>query len=140
MNLLDVAKEIAGRAARVPGLKTFHYPASAITPPAFEVLLPDEHEFDQTFQGGMTEFALVGNLYVGKNDDQGAYETLYGYLGDDGPLSIKAAVDDAPGDEYASCDTVTAERVGYGVFPVGLISFLGAQFTIRVTGPGRARE
>jgi hypothetical protein len=137
VRLLAVTKEIAARAGRLPGVKAFHYPASSITPVAFEILLPDDHRTDLAFGSGVTEYLLYGNLYVAKNHDQGAYERLYEFVSDSGPLSVMEAVNDTGPGSYASCSTVNVAGVDYGVFPIAGVSYLGARFEIQVTGEGK---
>jgi hypothetical protein len=133
MNLDEVMQEIAGRVDVIPNLNCFWYPADKITPDAFEVELPDEIDFDQTYNRGTDAMTLFANVLVGRHQDRSSVARLVPYVARRGERSIKSTLEPGP---YESFGTLHIPRVEFAIFPIAGTDYLGAKFTLTITGPG----
>lgn len=144
MDIALVRRELAVAAATAvssPKLTGLSYVPDAIPAPC--IYSDDiEIEFDQTFGRGMDRLTVTMRLLCSRADDRAGQKLLDGYLAGSGPASIKAALESARGEPGESalngaCDDFRVERVaGYRYYEHGNTKYIGAEFTIRVIGPG----
>lgn len=133
MNLADVMQQLADRADTIPGLRCFAYPPNKITPPAFEVDLPERVNFDGTYGRGLDFIRLTANVLVSRANDRASVVEIVPYIAGSGPKSIKEVLESG---EYTAMDVVHIPECEFAIFPVAGNTYLGAQFTIDITGSG----
>ena len=133
MNLADVMEQISDQAATISGLNCFPYPPDSISPPTFEVNLPESIDFDQTYVRGTDAVTLTANVLVGRASHRAAVLNLAPYVAGSGSSSIKAVLEAGT---YTAFDTIHVSQVDFAIFPYGAVEYLGAQFTINITGSG----
>lgn len=136
MNVTEVVAEIAEKLDTIPGLRVFPYAAGKVPVPAAIVGLPDEIAFDQTFGRGMDAMTLPMWVLLSQADIKSATDRLADYLNGSGSESVKAAVDSTNTNTYSACDTVTITSAVVGSFGSGGVDYLGAEFTVQVSGSG----
>lgn len=124
-----------------PPLMCLPYTPDSITPPVLYVRV-EPFDYDLTMRRGVDEFNFALILLVSRADDRASQELLDAYVSGSGPASVKAAVE---AERAAlgrvtlggSCDDAHVKRVAaYQWFLFSDVQYLGAQFTVRVIGPG----
>lgn len=133
MNIVDVMQQISDRAGTIADLNCFPYPPDKLHPPAFEVNFPEPIDWDETYGGGKAKITLTANLLMGRQQDRSAWKNIGLYVGPSGAKSIKAVLESGT---YTAFDTLLAKRIEFAIFPVAENRFLGAEFTLQITGPG----
>jgi hypothetical protein len=133
MILEDVMQALADRADTIDGLRCFAYPPDKVHPPTFLVELPETVNFDGTYARGMDSLTIPAIVLVGRADARVSVKNLVPYLAGSGPQSIKQVLESGT---YTAMDTVHVAQAELAVYRFGAIDFLGAEFTINITGSG----
>lgn len=130
MIIADVQKEIGTRLETV-GLRAFPYSADRISPPAAIVALPEEITFDLTYGRGSDRLSVALYVVVGRSDARTSNDRLSAYLDGSGASSVKAVVESGT---YTAFDSVQVKTARPGSFTIGGVEYLGAEFTLDITG------
>lgn len=133
MNLADVLQELADQADTITGIQCFAYPPDKVVPPTFYPNLPEQIDFDDTYQRGTDTLTLTADLLVGRSNDRAAVAQLAPYVSGSGEQSVKAVLEAGT---YTAFNTIHVRSVEFGIFPVASVDHLGGRFTIDITGPG----
>lgn len=136
MNIADVADEIGTALKAIGGLRVFPYNADKVTAPAAVVALPDEITYDATFGRGSDTLTLDVYVFVARIDQRTGRDALAAYLDGSGSRSVKAAVDSSATVTYTACDVVRVAKVSVEPLASGGVDYLGAVFTLEITGQG----
>lgn len=91
-DLSDIREGIAVNLRLIPSVQVSAYMLGNPTPPSIEVM-PDETDYDKTFQRGTDRWFLKVRAFVGKPSDIGAQKRLDEMLASSGPLSVKANIE-----------------------------------------------
>lgn len=133
MNLAEVMQAISDRADTIADLNCFPYPPDKITPPTFEVGLPDPINFDEEYDEGSDSMVFPACVWVGRKQDRSSVANLAPYVATSGAKSIKAVLESGT---YTAFETLHIPSVEFVIAPIAAVEYLGAQFTIEITGPG----
>lgn len=132
MNVQDVMEELAAKASAVVP-RSFAYPPDKISPPTFLIELPEKVDFDGAYDRGMDSLTLPAMMLVGRSSDRSSVKNLLPYLAGSGDQSVKQALESGP---YTAMDTVQVAEAELGFYRFADIEYLGAEFTINITGSG----
>lgn len=135
MNLTEVQDEMAERLDQIDGLRVPDR-GNKPTPPAALFLLPEEIRFDDNYRRGADSWVQEITILVGRGSERSAWQLLHDFVAGSGPRSVKARLDSSPAAPYTSCDTVHVTNVTLGSVRVSEVDYLGATFSVSVTGPG----
>lgn len=133
MILEDVMEQLGARADTIEGLRGFDIPLGPVNPPTFFLELPEDINYDGTYGRGMDALTLNGVLLVGKAENRASAVAIRPYMNGSGDKSIKAVLESGP---YTAMDTVHISRAELAVYTFAAVAFLGAEFTINITGSG----
>lgn len=136
MNLDAIMQEVADLVDEIPGLRVQGWPAETISAPAAVVTYPETSTPDLTYGNGAfrtdpSVVVLVGNVYK-----KTTRQNVSAYASDDGPQSIKAAIESKDAGEYTSFDDIRVTGTSYEVYAIGAIEYLAATFTLDIIGSG----
>ncbi|HWB37491.1 MAG TPA: hypothetical protein VHA75_15855 [Rugosimonospora sp.] len=149
MDLEAVAEGLATAASAIEGLRCFPYTPDSFAAPAFYVGEITQ-TYDESFGRGMDSLTVICRVMVERTNERAAQKALNGYLSGSGPNSIKAALEAASGAPGESalpsdlapdgcCDDFHVQRVaGHRLYTVGTTTYLGAEYTVLVIGPGES--
>lgn len=133
MNLAAVMQAICDRADTIVGLQCFPYPPDHITPPTFEVGLPAPINFDEEYDEGSDSMIFPAAVWVGRKQDRSSVANLAPYVASSGAKSIKAVLESGT---YTAFGTLHVPSVEFVIAPIAAVDYLGAQFTIEISGEG----
>jgi hypothetical protein len=133
MIVKDVMEALANQAKTITGLRCFAYPPDSIEPPTFLVELPETIDFDGTYGRGVDSLTLPAMLLVARSDDRTSVKNLLPYVDGSGAKSIKAVLESGT---YTAMDTVHVSQCELAVYTFAAVNYLGADFTINLTGSG----
>jgi hypothetical protein len=133
MIVKDVMEALAGQASTIAGLRCFAYPPAKVSPPTFLVELPETVDFDGAYGRGVDSLTIPAIVLVGRAEDRASVKNLLPYVDGAGDSSIKQALEQRV---YTAMDTVHVSQVELGFYTFAGIEYLGAEFTINITGSG----
>jgi hypothetical protein len=136
MNLVTVMDQVGTQLDTISGLRVTDFPPDNINPPAGYVGLPEDYEFDKTYGRGMDR---INNLpvivAVSRWPDRQAFARAAEYAAGSGAKSVKAVLEAGA---YSAFHTLTVTGVVFDVLTIGGTDYLGALFTLDITGQGSA--
>ncbi len=118
--------------ATISGLRAHDTIPELVNPPAAVVGPPDSIIYDMTFGGVSMRWTLVVRVYVAKVSERTAQDKLDGYIAPTGSGSIKAVIESDKTLSGAVDTCRVTECRNYGVFRVGDIDYLGAEWVVDV--------
>jgi hypothetical protein len=126
---------LKNNADAITGLQCFDFAPDSVPVPCFFPM--DLHiDFDKAFAGGMDDWIVTCRLLVSLADDRAGQKALKQYLTRTGATSIKQAIE-AEKTLGGACDAVHVMRAtGYGRYEHADTHYYGAEFAVRVIGPG----
>jgi hypothetical protein len=136
MNVQEVMDEIGAKLDTITGLRVFAYAPDDVPVPAAIVGLPEDIQFDQTYGRGSDEMDVPVWVLVAVNADRSSSKELAAYLNGSGSKSVKTKLDSKANNTYTKCDTVRVTRAETGPIPYAGAIYLGAEFTVHITGSG----
>jgi hypothetical protein len=128
-----VRTSLASAAAGISGLRSRAFIADAIEPPTF-VVGEVEQDFDLTMGRGVDVVTVQCRLYTSRASERGGQDALDVYLAGSGARSIKRALEVDKTLGGACQDLRVSGQRGYGVYNVGGLEYIGAEFSIQVWG------
>lgn len=127
-------QQIADQIDTITGLRVRGYPADSITPPSALVTYPETYTYDATYGRGMDRIEeLPVAVLVGKVADRSTRDRITQYVNGSGPASIKAVIESGT---YTAFHTVRVTGVTFDVVTIAAVDYLGATFTLDITGAG----
>jgi hypothetical protein len=133
MILEDVMEQLATQADTIAGLRAFDIPLGPVNPPTFFLELPEDINYDGTYSRGMDALTLTGVLLIGKAASRESAVAIRPYLNGSGAQSIKTVMESGT---YTAMDTVHVSHAELAVYTFAAVAYLGAEFTIEITGSG----
>jgi hypothetical protein len=133
MILADVMGQLAARAGNIEGLRGYDIPDGPMNPPVFFPELPEDIDYDGTYGGAVGSLTLTGVLLAGKVDSRASVVAIRPYLDWSGERSVKAFLESG---SYTAMDTVQVASAELVVRTYAAVAYLGADFTINITGKG----
>lgn len=142
--MTELADIRAGLAANLntalSGIQCTGYLLGSPTAPGFEIELhPNGVGFDRAMGRGLDEWFMIVRGYVASNLDLAAQKKLDLWLASSGATSVKAAIEADRTLGINDVDCVVTEATGYRQYTVASapnVTYLGAEWTIRVLAPG----
>lgn len=135
MDLAEVGQGLQDAARVIDGLNPFDNGDKVVVPPAFFVA-EVEFDFGSALAIGMDSAVFNCRLLVAKSDAQGARTALYGYMNRTGAKSIKGALEADRTLGGVCVEVFVSKVVGPKLYVHHAIEYLGAQWTVQVTGRG----
>lgn len=133
-NLNDIRAGLCTALGVIDTLRAHATIPDSIAPPAAIVGGPELVQFDHTFGRTSDRYTIAVRVYVGKASDRNAQEKLDAYIAGSGADSVKQALETDP-TLNGACQSLRVTQVrGYGVYPIGGVEYLGAEFVIDVIG------
>lgn len=134
--ILQVMQGIEARLATIDGLRTSEFVADQINPPMALVGCPPVENYRTTFHRGQLMIRPLVYILVSKSIDRIGQMALAGYADPAGATSIPAAIegDRTLGGVVQECVVDTFRPLGEE--EVGLLSFYGGVFELRVIASG----
>jgi hypothetical protein len=135
-SLQEIREGVAAAISTLDGIQGSPYMLSNPPLPSAHVY-PDETEYHEAFANGAESWHLIVEVFVGMVSDIAAQMTLDKYLASDGPSSVKAALEPAPGEPAlggAASDLIVERTSGYRQYQLGGVQglALGAQWFVNV--------
>jgi hypothetical protein len=131
MSIGAVMDGLGARLATISGLRTYDYPADAVSVPAGIVLFPETVNYDATMARGSDQADFQLLVLVGKVSDRSARDALALYMNGEGARSVKTVVE-ADRTLAGAADTARVSQSTVETFTVGAVEYLGARFTVEV--------
>lgn len=133
----DVREALATNMQPIPGVQVSAYMLGNPTPPSIEVM-PDEVEYDKTFQRGTDYWFFKVRAFVGKPDAIGAQKRLDRMLASSGAESVKARIESDHTLGGLVDNLLVTKCSGYRVYGAGQSGpgVLGAEWSVRVWADG----
>lgn len=141
MAAMSLASVRAGLAANIKAAirdaQCNGYLLASPTAPGFEVE-PSEVQYDLAMGRGVDEWTLIVRGFVGDASDIGAQKQLDAWLASSGAVSVKAAIESDRTLGGAASTLRVTQAAGYRKYgaPGSNITYLGAEWTVVVDGPG----
>lgn len=134
-SIVAIRDGLAANLGTISGLRAFSYMPDRVSVPA-AIVGEVGIDFDLTFGRGLDQFAITVRVYVSKASDRAGQDKLDGYLAGSGASSIKAAIE-ADKTLGGAAQTLKVVAVtGYGVYEVGGVDYLGAEFSVVIYASG----
>lgn len=136
MDLGDVMDQVATQLDTISGLRVYPYPPDSLVPPAAWVAYPESYEYDGTYGRGMDRISNLGVVVVvGKATARPTRDLVSQYADGAGAKSVKAVLQAGT---YTAFHTLRVMEVTFDELTRGGIDYLGALFTLDITGQGSA--
>ena len=130
-SIQELRTGIATNLATISGLRTSHDIPDNINPPIAIVQL-NRVDYHQDFQRGMTEYNFSVQVVVGRVDDRTAQRNLDAYCSSTGDSSVSLAVESNRTLGGKAFDCIVTEMTNYGSVVISDITYLAAEFNVRV--------
>jgi hypothetical protein len=130
-SIQELRTGIATNLATIPGLRTSLDVPDQVNPPtAFVQFVRVNYHLDM--RNGMSEYLFAVQVVVGRVDERSAQRNLDAYCSTTGASSVLLAVESDRTLNNKAFDCVVTEVSSYGQFVSNDITYLGAEFQIRV--------
>lgn len=130
-SIAELRTAIATNLATIPGLRTSEFIPDNPSPP-IAVVQFDRAQYHLDMRNGMAEYNFVVQLIVGRVDERTAQRSLDAYCSSTGSSSVLLGVESDRTLNNKAFDCVVTEMSSYGPVLVNDITYLGAEFQIRV--------
>ena len=130
-SISELRTAIATNLATIPGLRTSEFIPDNPSPP-IAVVQFDRAQYHLDMRNGMAEYNFVAQVIVGRVDERTAQRSLDAYCSSTGSSSVLLAVESDRTLNNKAFDCVVTEMSSYGPVLVNDITYLGAEFQIRV--------
>lgn len=120
---------IATNLATISGLRTSADLPDNPNPPIAVVSL-ESIDYDQAFNQGLTVFSFAVMVIVGRQSDRIAQRSLNAYVSQDGPSSIKTAVESDRSLDGNAFDVRVSSMTSIGTLQLNDTDYLVAEFTV----------
>lgn len=133
MNIANIQTELATQLDTIVGLRVFAYIPQTITPPAAIVAPPEAYTYDTTYGRGVDSLTIPIFVLIGSVHDRSANARLAAYIDGSGASSFKAVL---RAGVYTAFSTHRVRDVTVDVYSMNGVEYLGAMFSVDITGPG----
>jgi len=130
-SISELRTAIATNLATIPGLRTSEFIPDNPSPP-IAVVQFDRAQYHLDMRNGMAEYNFVVQLIVGRVDERTAQRSLDAYCSSTGSSSVLLGVESDRTLNNKAFDCVVTEMSSYGPVLVNDITYLGAEFQVRV--------
>lgn len=138
VSIAAVMGGLKARLSTIPGLQAYDYAPDDPTPPCAFPLVPAIASYRETMQRGRYFLPIRVVVLTGAQLDREGQLRLAGFANQDGPTSIRAAIeaDRTLGGLVEEC--VVDSFDPSGLDEVGLVPYYGGIFAVRVVARGNA--
>lgn len=133
-SLASIRDGLKTNLATISGLRAHDTIPDQINPPAAIIGPPETIEWHKTFGSAKARWVMPVRVYVGRASERAAQDKLDAYLAGSGSSSVKTAIESDTTLSGAADYTVCLSARGYGVYRVGDIDYLGAEWLVEVVG------
>jgi hypothetical protein len=130
-SIQELRTAIATNLATIPGLRTSLDVPDQVNPPTAFVQF-NRVNYHLDMKNGMSEYLFAVQVVVGRVDERSAQRNLDAYCSTDGASSVLLAVESDRTLNNKAFDCVVTEVSSYGQFVSNDITYLGAEFQVRV--------
>ena len=133
MNVAAVMDQLAAQLDTISGLRVSAFIPKTVTPPQAIVGFPETYTYDAAFGRGSDAMTVPVYVLVGAVSDRTARDRLAAFMDGSGASSFKAVL---RAGAYTAFSTQRVKQVTTDAFAVNGVEYLGAMFSVDVTGPG----
>jgi len=130
-SISELRTALATNLGTISGLRTSEFIPDNPSPP-IAVVQFDRAQYHLDMRNGMAEYNFVVQLIVGRVDERTAQRTLDAYCSSTGSSSVLLGVESDRTLNNKAFDCVVTEMSSYGPVLVNDITYLGAEFQVRV--------
>lgn len=130
-SITELRDGIAANLATIPGLRVASTIPDNPNPP-IAIVQVNNVSYHQDFQRGMTEYNFAVQVIVGRVDERTAQRNLDAYCSSTGELSVSLAVECDRRLSGKAFDTIVTQMTNYGSVLISDITYLAAEFNVRV--------
>lgn len=127
--LSDLREGIATNLRTIAGLR-----ATATVPdnpnPPLAIIYPQNMDYDDTFQRGMTTYNFRVLVVVGRVDERTAQNKLDAFVSSTGASSIKSAIESDKTLGGSAFDLRVTAMTNYGSLDISEVTYLSAEFNV----------
>lgn len=98
--------------------------------PPLAIIYPQNMDYDEAFQRGMTTFTFRVLVVVGRVDERTAQNKLDAFVSSTGSSSIKLAIESDKSLGGKAFDTRVSAMTNYGSIEISDVGYLSAEFTV----------
>ena len=130
-NITELRNGIAANLATIPGLRTAATIPDNPNPPIAIVQL-NRVQYHQDFKRGMTEYNFAVQVVVGRVDERSAQQRLDLYCSSTGDYAVGLAIESDRTLGGKAFDCIVTEMTNYGSVLISDVTYLAAEFNVRV--------
>lgn len=130
-NIAELRTAIATNLGTIAGLRVSDFIPDNPNPPVAIVQF-DRAQYHLDMANGMSEYAFIIQLVVGRADERTAQRNLDSYCASTGAASVLLAVESDRTLSGKAFDCIVTEMSSYGPVLINDITYLGAEFQVRV--------
>ena len=130
-SITELREGLAANLATIPGLRTAATIPDNPNPPIAIVQLT-RVQYHQDFKRGMTEYNFAVQVVVGRVDERSAQQRLDLYCSSTGDYAIGLAVESDRTLGGKAFDCIVTEMTNYGSVLISDVTYLAAEFNVRV--------
>ena len=130
-SISELRTALATNLGTISGLRTSEFIPDNPSPP-IAVVQFDRAQYHLDMRNGMAEYNFVVQLIVGRVDERTAQKSLDAYCSSTGSSSVLLGVESDRTLNNKAFDCVVTEMSSYGPVLVNDITYLGAEFQVRV--------
>ena len=133
MNVASVMDELATQLDTIAGLRVSAFIPKTVTPPQAIVGFPEVYTYDIALGRGSDSMTIPIYVLVGAVSDRTARDRLAAFMDGSGASSFKAVL---RAGTYTAFSTQRIKQVVTDAFVMNGVEYLGAMFSVDITGPG----
>jgi hypothetical protein len=130
-NIAELRTEIATNLSSITGLRVSSFIPDNPNPPVAIVQF-DRAQYHLDMANGMSEYNFIIQLVVGRVDERTAQRNLDSYCASTGASSVLLSVESDRTLNGKAYDCIVTEMSSYGSVLINDITYLGAEFQVRV--------
>lgn len=127
--LSELRDGIATNLRTISGLRAIATVPDNPNPP-LAIIYPQNMDYDEAFQRGMTTFTFRVLVVVGRVDERTAQNKLDAFVSSTGSASIKLAIESDKTLGGRAFDTRVSAMTNYGSIEISEVGYLSAEFTV----------
>lgn len=130
-NIAELRLGIANNLGTIAGLRVSDFIPDNPNPP-IAIVQFDRAQYHLDMANGLSEYSFIIQLVVGRADERTAQRKLDSYCASTGEASVLLAVESDRLLDGKAFDCIVTEMTSYGPVSINDITYLGAEFQVRV--------
>lgn len=136
MDIAAIMVEIGEKLKTIPELNVKPWNPDGVTVPAAFVSLPEQIDFEQSYNRGRDTMVLEVLVLVSRSDAENGRDMIAAYAKGSGPRSIREKLDYSGQNLYNSCGDVTVTGAQFLAAEMSGTNYLAAVFRLEIEGSG----